>query len=229
MKKFLNIRLVSNPEILRKLVSKPSFKGIQIFNEDLVAIENLKTKVLLNRPIYTGFIILDLAKMVMAEFHYNVMKKRYGERVKLLFTDTDSFCHEISTQNWKKDLSGLAKHFDFSNYPPDDDLYNTENASVPGLMKDETKGNPIVEFVGLKPKMYSLKYRNTAKKTAKGIKKSVIENELTHEHYRNCLFNQKKIRSTMNMIRSKNHELYIESVNKYQRVMFKCLLFFFPF
>lgn len=152
--------------------------------------------------------------MVMAEFHYNVMKKRYGERVKLLFTDTDSFCYEISTQNWKKDLSGLAKHFDFSNYPPDDDLYNTENASVPGLMKDETKGNPIVEFVGLKPKMYSLKYSNTAKKTAKGIKKSVIENELTHEHYRNCLFNQKKIRSTMNMIRSKNHELYIESVNK---------------
>lgn len=214
VKKFLNIRLVVRPEILRKLVSKPSFKRIEIFNQDLVAVENLKTNVLLNRPIYTGFVILDLAKMAMADFHYNVMKKRYGDRIRLLYTDTDSLAYEVFTDDFYKDMGEMSEHFDFSNFNPNSDLYNCENAAIPGLMKDDVSGTPIEEMVCLRPKMYSVKLADRVKKTAKGVKKDVIDNELTHEHYKDCLFNHEKKRSNMNMIRSRHHELFIESVNK---------------
>lgn len=205
---------MNNPEILRKLVAKPSFKRIQIFHHDLVGVENVKTKVLFNRPTYTGFVILDLAKMVMADFHFNVMKKKYDANVNTLFTDTDSVCYKIMTDDLCKDLSEFSQYFDFSNYPPDHTLYNLNNASIPGLMKDESCGIPIDEFVGLRPKMYSLKYGNQVKKTAKGINKINIEKDLTHQHYRDCLFNQQMKRSVMDFIRSRIHTLYLETVNK---------------
>ena len=58
-------------------------------------------------------------------------------------------------------------------------------------MKDETHGIPIQEFVGLRPKMYSITYteenKEVEKKTAMGIKKSTRRN-IRHESYRECLW-----------------------------------------
>jgi hypothetical protein len=58
-------------------------------------------------------------------------------------------------------------------------------------MKDETHGIAIQEFVGLKSKMYSMIYDEKwclkEKKTAKGIKKSVIKHHTKHEHYKHVL------------------------------------------
>lgn len=67
---------------------KPSFDRFLIFNEDLVGVVNKKTNLLLNKPIYVGQAILDLSKKLMYEFHYKIMKPMYGDKIKLLFTDT---------------------------------------------------------------------------------------------------------------------------------------------
>ena len=111
------------------------------------------------------------------------------------------------------------KHlFDTSEYDPEHPLYSTENKKVLEKMKDETHGIAIQEFVGLKSKMYTLIYEEEGclkeKKTAKGIKKSVIKHHTKHEHYKQCLSDKTIHMSTMNQIRSYDHQLYNITINK---------------
>lgn len=78
------------------------------------------------------------------------------------------------------------------------------------------KGVPVRQFMGLRPKMYSLLLSSgEEKKTAKGVSKSMIKNQLKYSMYRDCLFNKLKYNHTMKLIRSNNHELYnCDKVNK---------------
>ena len=89
------MELVHTEERFMKLISKPSVESFQRFSEDLVAVKMLQPKLVLKRPIYAGMVILDLAKLLMYDFYYNVLKKKYGDRVDLLFTDTDSLCISV--------------------------------------------------------------------------------------------------------------------------------------
>jgi hypothetical protein len=86
------------------------------------------------------------------------MKTKYGPNAQLLFTDTDSLCYSIYTEDVYQDMMKHQHLFDTSEYDPDHPLYSTENKKVLGKMKDETHGIPIQEFVGLKSKMYSMIY-----------------------------------------------------------------------
>ena len=82
-------------------------------------------------------------------------------------------------------------------------------------MKDEWAGRPIREYVGLRPKMYSiLEDNNTNIKKAKGIKKNVVKKQIKHEQYKECLFNQKTFIHGMEVIRSKGHQIYGQHLNK---------------
>ncbi|CAG2208295.1 unnamed protein product [Mytilus edulis] len=218
LRKRTDIKLLSDQSKARKLISKPTFHAFKIFNENLVAVHMLKQRLYLNRPIYVGFAILDLSKTLMYDFHYNYMKNKYGPKAKLLFTDTDSLCYTVSTNDIYQDMMEDNHLFDTSEYDPNHPLHSTLNKKVLGKMKDETHGIPIQEFVGLKSKMYSLIYEENKqlceKKTAKGIKKSVIKHDTRHEHYKQCLFNKEIHMSTMTQIRSYDHKLYNISINK---------------
>ncbi len=82
-------------------------------------------------------------------------------------------------------------------------------------MKDEASGVPIGEFVGLRSKMYKyIKDNQKVGKTAKGIKKSVIKDEITHTNYIATLFNNKQMHHKMKTIRSQNHQLGSYEINK---------------
>ncbi|CAC5357649.1 unnamed protein product [Mytilus coruscus] len=81
---------------------------------------------------------------------------------------------------------------------------------------------PIKEFVGLRPKMYSLIYDikngdellEEEKRTAKGLPKCAIEKQIRHIHYKQCLVDNKMTMNDMDLIRSENHTLYINNVRK---------------
>ena len=64
----------------------------------LVGIHLLQADLMLNKPIQVGFSILDLSKTLMYEFHYDFIKEKYP-KAKLLFTDTDSLCYDIPTED----------------------------------------------------------------------------------------------------------------------------------
>ena len=95
LRKRVDVRLVTDEKKLTKLASKPTYVSSKIFNENLVAVHKIKETLTLNRPAYVGMCILDLSKTLMYDFHYNCIKKKYGDKARLLFTDTDSLTYEI--------------------------------------------------------------------------------------------------------------------------------------
>jgi hypothetical protein len=63
-------------------------------------VEFTPKKIAQNIPLYTGFVVLELSKVLMYEFHYNHVMQKYGhERAQLLLTDTDSICYKIQTDD----------------------------------------------------------------------------------------------------------------------------------
>ena len=148
-RKRVDVRLVTSKEKLLKLASKPTYVSSKIFNENLVAVHKIKETLTLNRPAYIGMCILDLSKTLMYDFHYNHIKHKYGNKAKLLFTDTDSLTYEIETKDAYKDFFKDKSKFDNSDYPENSPYFNKTNKKVIGKFKDEAAGVPVVEFIGL--------------------------------------------------------------------------------
>ena len=214
----VDVKLVNTKEKLSKLVAKPNFKSCKIFNENLVSVHMKKTSLTMNKPVYLGMCILDLSKTIMYEFYYNYLKHKYGDKVKLLFSDTDSLMCEIETEDFYKDISGDVKdRFDTSDYPENhpSGIPTGINKKVLGMMKDEAGGKTIKEFVGLRAKLYSFVMDDGEEtKKCKGVKKQVVESSIRHEHYKTCLTTGKELLRKQNILRSYNHEVYTEEVNK---------------
>ena len=192
IRKRVDVRLVTDEKKLLKMTSKPTYVNSKIFNENLVAVHKIKETLTLNRPAYVGMCILDLSKTLMYDFHYNYIKKNYENKVKLLFTDTDSLTYEIEAEDVYKDFWKDREMFDNSDYDENSLFHDKRNKKVIGKFKDEAAGIPITEFVALRSKMYSyMKDNQKGGKTAKGIKKNVIEKSI-------MLKTIKKHSSTMN-------------------------------
>ena len=92
LRKRINVRLANNAENFLKYTSKPTYITRKIFNKNFAAIYEIKPVLILNKPIYVGFTVLDLSKWKMYGFHYNFIKKDFY--AELLFTDTDSLIYK---------------------------------------------------------------------------------------------------------------------------------------
>ena len=97
----------SNPS--QKLIAKPTTQHWDIITDNLVAIKKQKPKIFVDRPIYLGFCILDLSKIVIYKFHYETIFPKYGSLAKLAYTDMDSFIYHIQTPDLYK---GMAEDLD---------------------------------------------------------------------------------------------------------------------
>ena len=215
VRKRVDVRLITDEKKLLKMTSKPTYVSTKIFNENLVAVHKIKEKLTLNKPAYLGMCILDLSKTLMFDFHYNYIKKKYGGKAKLLFTDTDSLTYEIEADNVYQDFWNDKEKFDNSDYPESSPYFDKTNKKVIGRFKDEASGIPIIEFIGLRSKMYSyMKDDSCESRTAKGIKKYVIKKNITHENYKQTLFNDEQMHHTMKTIRSNYHQLGSYEINK---------------
>ena len=95
----------------------------KIFDNNLVPIRKIKLALKLNKPVYIGMCILDLSKVLMCKFHYDYIKNKYDNELKLLFADIDSLMYEIKTEYVYEDFSTNKGMFDFSNYSMNIKMY----------------------------------------------------------------------------------------------------------
>ena len=77
----------------------------RLLNDDYVAAVRQKKYSHVNQPNYIGYYILELSKLQLYDFYYNVMKAHYGDRVKLVYCDTDSLSTEIQTHDLSAEYS----------------------------------------------------------------------------------------------------------------------------
>ena len=143
LRKRTNVRFVKNAKDYVRYISKPSFVSQMVFNKNFVAIHEIKPVLTLNKPIYVGFSILDLSKLLMYEFHYKHIKSKYS--AKLLFSDTNSLVYEIKTEDVYEDLYKNKNLSDFSDYPQHSEFFDPANKKVIGKMKNELKGASLLD------------------------------------------------------------------------------------
>lgn len=92
----------------------------------------------MTRPICVGFSVLHISKSLMYDFYYRYAVAKYGSRIKLLMTDTDSLLYHIKTEDIYKDIIVAKYLFDTSDYPKNHSCYSEENKKALGKFKDET-------------------------------------------------------------------------------------------
>lgn len=197
-----------------KYISAPNFRNLSIFAEDLVAIQLQQTKIILDRPIYIGFTVLELAKTHLYKFHYSIMKNMYKNTINLCYTDTDSLLYLIKTDDFYEDIKKNLQYFDTSNFQYENSYgIPCVNEKLPGYFKDEMGGQVISEFTGLRAKLYCIDTETSSVKKAKGSKKCVTK-KLNMEQYKQCLFSNIELRDDMYIIKSKNHKIFTQRLNK---------------
>ena len=144
----------------------------------------------------------------MYHFHNNFIKKKFD--AELLFTDTDSLIYEIKSENFYEEFFKWKYLFDFSNYSKDSKIFDETNKKVIGRMKDEFGGVTVIEFTGLKSKMFSLKTIDGKEcNAAKGVN---IATEF--DKFKDVLFNEKNTRHKIRRIQSEKHKLGTCEIDK---------------
>jgi hypothetical protein len=210
-----NFKFAHTKEEIRKLTNKHNFNGCSVIRPDdyvnscLVGVCMKKEKVMLNKPLYIGSTILDLAKLKMHQF---LDKLSAIVPVKLLYTDTDSLilqvhCDDLYTL---QDHPDLLDEFDFNG---SDRNSNHHLPSVPGPMKLEPGTDcHLSEFVGLFPKGYAARVIGADSQpyhtepfmcTSKGFR--MPSNEDTFNTYKACLFEDSHTDVTETSLKSRNH------------------------
>ena len=116
-----DIRLVTTEAKRNKLASEPNYQSTKCISKHLLVMEIKKTEVKMNKPIYLGPTVLDISKTLMFEFWYDYLKPMYGDKIRLCYTDTDSFIMHIKTDDFYKDITAdVDKWFDTYNFNKND-------------------------------------------------------------------------------------------------------------
>ena len=199
-----------------KQQSKLTFNGIHKSYENCDSYTFKQNEVLMEKPIYLGFSVLEWSKFLMYETYYDKLQPYFGqENIKLHYMDCDSFVLSIETQNMINNLKNLEDLFDFSNLNKNHELFTNKNKKVVGKFKIETPENIwIDEFVALRSKCYASKCGDDSKNKLKGISKSYSKNFI-FDQYKKCLDGENYQEECDNyIIKSLNHEMFLQKLKK---------------
>ena len=209
------IKKDDDKEIIKQQ-SKLIFNGIHKSYENCDSYTFKQNEVLMDKPLYLGFSVLELSKLLMYETYYDKLQPYFRqENIQLHYMDTDSFVLSVNTKDIIKDLKNLEDIFDFSKLDKNIELFSNKNKKVIGKFKIETPKNFwIDEFVCLRSKMYAFKCGDDSKNKLKGISNSQSKN-IKFEEYKKCLDGEEYQRECNNyIIRSINHEIVLQEVKK---------------
>ena len=111
--------------------SKLTFNGIHKSYENCDSYTHKQNEVLMDKPIYLGFSVLELSKLLMYETYYDTLQPYFGQKnIQLHYIDTDAFVLSLKTQDIIKDSKNLEDIFDFSNLDKNHELISKKNKKV---------------------------------------------------------------------------------------------------
>lgn len=104
--KRVNIKIVRSDDRkkVRKLIASHLFARYILFSKDPAGFRMHKECAKINKPICSRMTILDNSKIMMYDFYYNDLKRQYGPKRGLIYTDTDSLTQEIVNNDVYKDM-----------------------------------------------------------------------------------------------------------------------------
>ena len=115
VKNRIQLYATTSGDIAVKWFSKMNFKNSK-YSRGLYLIETVKTEIVYDKPIYVGTSILDLSKLHMMDFHYNVIEEQYHNKYELIYSDTDSLVYRYKCNDVFNDIITPNKtYFDLSN------------------------------------------------------------------------------------------------------------------
>ena len=124
---------------ITKQQSKLTYNGFHKSYENCDSFTIAQNEVLMDKPIYLEFSILELSKLHMYETYYDKLQPNFGQEIiQLHFIDCDSLVLKLKTENVIKDLKNLKVIFDFSTLDKDHELFSNKNKKVIGKFKIET-------------------------------------------------------------------------------------------
>ena len=220
VRKRINYKLVTDEDKFIKLANSPFFHDRDIISDDITGVHMLKSKVTLDKPVFVGQAVLDYSKLEMYNLFYHILPQcPLIKKLQLVGGDTDSFFLAIVTDlhiTLSDVFNNLAQYIDTSNYPPSHSMYSVANKAKLGCFKDETAGQMLEEMILLRPKMYSMKYRDSDKsiKRAKGITKHIVQNTLRHNTYKEAFEEKKTTRVQMTILKSTQHTIQTTTFTK---------------
>ncbi len=217
VRNIMNLHLTVDHENAVKWFSKPEFKR-NTHAQGLYLIETNKTRIVYDKPVYIGCAVLDLSKLHMMDFHYNVIQKAFGDRAKLIYSDTDSFVYEIEHEDIYEWIGENKEWFDLSKCEREG-LRCNDNANVLGKFKDELHGMAMTEMLGLNPKTYAFRWQkicNTIAETkkAKGVPKATVDKDMTFDSYEEVLEEGKIAKRNVTTFGSFNQQLFTLNTSK---------------
>ena len=157
--------------------------------------------------------ILDLSKLCLYKFHYEEMKPRYHQNLKVCYKDTDSLLYRIKTKDLYTEMASFKHLLDLSDYPVTHFLHDKLNKKVPLTMTDELQGKVLTENVCLRSKLYSIQFQGGVEQSAKGVQKNV-KKTLHHDLFKSCEFDKQPVQKSMTQLKSENHQIVVNRVNK---------------
>lgn len=118
VRKRVNVKIVCSDEKekIRKLIANPLFAGCALFSNNLAGFRMHEESVKSDKSVYVGMTILDNSKILMYDFYCNELKRQYGLKCELIYTDPDSLLLEIKTDDVYKEMEG-SKHKRLSQRP----------------------------------------------------------------------------------------------------------------
>ena len=106
-----------------KQQSKLTFNGIYKSYENCGCYTFKPIEVLMDKPGYLGFAMLELSKLHKHETYYGKLQPYFGQaNIQLHYIDTDSFVLSVKKENIIKDIKHLDDILDFSNQDENHEL-----------------------------------------------------------------------------------------------------------
>lgn len=255
--KRMKVKIAMNKKEQNAIISKYTIDlidGMELYDDNIWIAKLFNPVKRMMKPFFIGFAILDMSKYIIYDFYYNKLKTTFNN-VTLLGQDTDSLIIKITDNNTINKMLDNYKSFDFSeldtssffykklvdyykqhydensNFPTLESFVNYNKKVAGPIFKDEHQGNRILEFCGLRPKLYCiLDERSIIHNAAKGVPRSVTDadnnsiNIKNIEMYKRILFPEKKQDAVLtgSFKRIANSKMSIRTETQ-SKVLFTCL------